>query len=102
LAAISWLLFAFVMTAGYAGNLRAYLMTPDVEEPIETLADVFASGFKWDMFEYGGITNIVASSPEDEQLNKFWRGKEKVKFSSYLYDRVGKNIDFKIPSLYLH
>jgi len=91
LAAVCWLTFAFIITAAYAGNLRAYLMTPDEELPIETMQEIFDSGFTWDMFEFGGITSIVESNPNDEMLQRFWKEKEKASFEIYIYERV-KNI----------
>jgi len=63
-------------------------MTPDEGRPIETLKDVFASGLPWDMFEYGGVANIAAVTPEEDDLKIFWNGKQKVGYSSYIYDRV--------------
>ena len=38
------MLFAFIYTAGYSGNLRAFLMNPEVERPIDSVAAVVESG----------------------------------------------------------
>jgi hypothetical protein len=76
------------MNSMYSGNLRAHLMTPDVEKPIDTLQDLFQSGLPWDIVEYGGIASIMENNPGNLPLVKFWKEKEKARYSDYIYDRV--------------
>ena len=47
-----WLLFAFLITSGYGGNLRAFLMNPILEPPINTLDDMLSSGYPWEQVSY--------------------------------------------------
>ncbi len=49
----SWFLSALIASTAYGGNLRAFLMTPEKEKPIDDLAGLTQSGLTWNMVLYG-------------------------------------------------
>ncbi len=61
----SWMLFAFIYTAGYSGNLRAFLMNPEVERPIDSVAAVVESG----MGKYKLVMGSGRPEPEKTKFN---------------------------------
>jgi len=50
---IAWLLFGFILTSGYSGSLRASLLSPRSDKPVETFAEVIVSGLPWVFPDFG-------------------------------------------------
>ena len=44
-----WLLYGFIITCAYSGNLTAFLTEPGYSAPINTLEEVIQSGLPWGM-----------------------------------------------------
>ncbi len=63
----SWFLSALIASTAYGGNLRAFLMTPEKEKPIDDLAGLAQSGLTWNMVLYG---ETVERDMERSQVSK--------------------------------
>ncbi len=50
-----WTLCAFVLTSGYAGNLKAFLMSPSLTKQINNMQDVLASGLPLRSIEHSPV-----------------------------------------------
>jgi len=83
-----WLIFSFLITASYSGNLRAFLMTPERDKPIESIQDLFESGLNWNSVDYSLVDLIVQNTPDDQKLQEFWKEKEVAEYEDYIYKRV--------------
>jgi len=57
-------------------------MTAEEDLPIETLQDVFESGLPWHITEYGSVVSVIAASPPDSELVKFFNGRDQNLVSS--------------------
>ncbi len=79
-----WLVFAFLATMSYGGNLRAFLLKPQYPEPIETVNDILESGLNWKMVVYGDHfeRHIVKNEP------RLWNGKEVVGYRDFPFEVV--------------
>lgn len=82
------MLIAFVTTAAYGGSLRAFLMAPNLEDPVDTVKDVLDIGLPRQTVLYGEELEDILEKHEDEDLRKFWRGMEPVDFELFPYERV--------------
>ena len=84
----AWMLVSFIVISGYSGTLRAFLISPLVEKPVETMDDVITqTQYPWDYLIYGPV--LFADDP-DPVVQDFWSGAEKLVFPAPLspYDRV--------------
>ncbi len=85
-----WLLFAFLVTAGYGGNLRAFLMNPPLEDPIDTLQKVADSGLPWEMGIYGEDVEMEMARSENPLMKKIWNEKIPVLGEPFAFEKVAK------------
>ncbi len=53
IALVSWFLSALIASTAYSGSLNAFLMSPEMELPIDSLTALAKSGLKWNMVVYG-------------------------------------------------
>ena len=44
----AWLMLAFIISSGYSGNLRAFLLLPEIDPPIGSLTEVVNGDIPWD------------------------------------------------------
>ncbi len=82
------MLYAFIASASYSGNLRAFLSNPSTTEPIGTVEDVLASGLPWNMVLYGEEVESHLSLSPDPTLRRFWDEKEVALHETVPYERV--------------
>ncbi len=85
-----WLLAAFLLTAGYGGNLRAFLMNPPLDDPIDSLEGVLASGLPWEMGIYGEDVEMDMAQSEHPTMKAIWDGKIPVLSEKFGFKRVAK------------
>ena len=64
-----------VIGASYTGNLRAFLITPTLTKPINTLAEVVESGLEWGMVMYGEEEERMMAESTDPVISTIWRDK---------------------------
>ena len=53
IALVSWFLSAPIASTAYSGSLNAFLMSPEMELPIDSLTALAESGLRWNMVVYG-------------------------------------------------
>ncbi len=53
IALVSWFLSALIASTAYSGSLNAFLMSPEMELPIDSLTALAESGLRWNMVVYG-------------------------------------------------
>ncbi len=82
-------MFAFVLTASFGGNLRAYLLKPTLTKTIDDISDIVNSGMPWSMQLYGEELDRQLSNAQDSNLVRFWT--ENVppdSYGDYQYDKL--------------
>ena len=82
------MLFSFILTAGYGGSLRAFLLKPDFNDPIDNMADIVEGALPWNIVLYGvELDNYLETSP-DPVVRQFWEGKTVVEYDDFPFQRV--------------
>ncbi len=82
------MLMSFVTTAGYGGALRAFLMTPNLKDPVDTVERALESGLPRQTIVYGEQIEHMFESHENKNYKEFWRGMEVVGYDPFPYERV--------------
>lgn len=77
----TWMLFCLVVTASYAGNLKAFLTTPAFTTPINTLKEVVDSGLPWGMVLYGEEEEEMMARSTDPVIKTIWNDKYVAEYS---------------------
>ncbi len=108
-----WLLFAFLVTAGYGGQLRSFLLNPgmlkikeyqccmtmnvcpflEFEDSIDTLEKVLSSGIPWEIGLYGEDVEVQMARSEHPTMKAIWDGKIPVINEAFAFQRVSKHFD---------
>ncbi len=83
-------MFTFLLSASYGGNLRAILLSPNVNKPISsTLQAVVDSGLPWSMPLYHDDIDHWLATNTDPTIQKFWKEKEALNsLDEYQYEKV--------------
>ncbi len=84
----AWFLSAFILTASYGGNLRAFLLKPVLTDPVRTVDQLVSSGLPWNAVEYGDWAEKRITQSEDETLKVYWERKNAVPFEDFPFERV--------------
>lgn len=82
------MLYAFIVTASYGGNLRGFLTNPGTTEPINTVKDMVSSELPWNIVLYGEDVEYDLSVSQDPLVKKLWDKKEVVVHQRMPYERV--------------
>ncbi len=96
---MSWYTFALIITAAYGGNLRAYLLKPDMHPAVETISDVVNSGLPWSMVQWGDTLGVSLSLAQDQDTKTFWEDMKSAEYTNFPYEIV-RSIKFKRFSLF--
>ncbi len=92
-----WLWYSFIATASYGGELRAFLLKPKLNSPIDTIMDIVDSGFPWRVVDYGdGMWNNIASLSEFKGIQKFIRDKIEVEYKDFPLEYVSMYIQYAL------
>ena len=72
----SWLLFCFILSSSYAGNLKGNLTKPIYSKEIETKEDIVKSGLPWGftIHETSFFRSFLMSS-DDPVIQTIWKKK---------------------------
>ncbi len=82
------MLMSFVTTAAYGGALRAFLMTPSLKDPVDTVKRVLESGLPRQTIIYGEEIEHMFESHKNRDFKEFWRGMEVVEYDPFPYETV--------------
>ena len=83
-----WLWYSFIVTASYGGELRAFLLKPKLNSPIDTIMDIV---------DYGdGMWNNIASLSEFKGIQKFIREKIEVEYKDFPLEYVSMYIQYAL------
>ena len=85
---MGWLFFCFILSTGYAGNLKAFLTTPSSDQPIRTVRELVDSGLPYNTVLYGESVEVALNQTRDPLLKEFWGGKEVVEYEAVPYEKV--------------
>ncbi len=84
-----WLLYSFVITASYGGNLSAFLLKPEFSQPINKVEDVVSSGLPWSMVLYGEEIESYLEQSEMPVEQKLWEeGKTVIPYEEFPINEV--------------
>jgi len=72
----AWILYCLILSSSYSGNLKAFLTTPGIGLPIDTLKDVLDSGLSWGMVLYGEEEEEMMAESPDPVIQRIWQEKE--------------------------
>ena len=67
-----WLIYCIVISSSYAGNLMAFMTTPSLTSPIDTLKQVLDSGLSWAMVLYGEEEEEMMQKSTDPVIKRIW------------------------------
>ncbi len=76
----------------YSGVLRASLIRPDYERPIESIQDIVKSGLSWKIVLYGSTYETLLKNNPDEFYVRFWKEKETISYNEFPYQTVRTNV----------
>ena len=79
-----------VLSAGYGGNLRAFLMNPSYEEGIDSFAGILTSGLPWEIGLYGEEVEGEMAASTHPVMKAIWDGKIPVNNEPFAYQRVSR------------
>ncbi len=89
LSLLAWLCYSFLITASYGGELRAFLMRPVPQEPIETARDIVDRASGWRAVDYGdGLWQMWRDLPYDG-LEELFEGMEMARYEAFPVEYVG-------------
>ena len=89
MVACEWFIFTFLITSSYSGNLRAFLLKPDLSPPIELLSDIVNSGIPWKVVMYGDLAQSWSSTlMHNDAYRRYWEGKIPLKFTDFPFEVV--------------
>jgi len=87
---LSWLLLCFILGAGYGSNLRAIILKPQKEAPIDTFDELLSSGLPWRMMMFGGYLEKNARENGPPEVRKIMEETVETPLSSIYVDIVSK------------
>ena len=67
-----WYLYALVITASYAGEIRSFFINPPTTSPPDTLDQVVESELGWGLILYGEEEEKVMEASTDPVISKIW------------------------------
>ena len=67
-----WYLYALVITASYAGEIRSFFINPGTTSPLDTLDQVVESELGWGLILYGEEEEKVMEASTDPVISKIW------------------------------
>ena len=67
-----WYLYAFVITASYAGEIRSFFINPGTTSPLDNFEQVVNSGLDWGLILYGEEEEKVMEASTDPIMSKIW------------------------------
>ena len=74
----SWLIYCFIISSAYAGNLKAFLTTKIVSKPINTLEEIINGGLPWKISIISHDDQLVLQETKNPTLQKIWKFREHV------------------------
>ena len=67
-----WYLYALIITASYAGEIRSFFINPGTTSPLDSLGEVVVSGLGWGLILYGEEEEKVMAASTDPVMSKVW------------------------------
>ena len=67
-----WYLYALVITASYAGEIRSFFINPGTTSPLDNLRQVVDSNLGWGLILYGEEEEKVMATSQDPIISKLW------------------------------
>ena len=67
-----WYLYALVITASYAGEIRSFFINPGTTSPLDNLRQVVDSDLGWGLILYGEEEEKVMATSQDPIISKLW------------------------------
>ena len=91
---ICWLLTSLIISAAYTGNLISFMAYPGIEDPINTVDDIIATGIDVEMHNYGGFETASFQATQNPSYKQIWNSKISVKTAGPSMQRVlqGKSV----------
>ena len=88
-----WLWYSFIITASYGGELRAFLLKPKLNSPINSYKDVVDSGLPWKVADYDdGVWEFLAYLNDIDGIQEFVRDKHDVQYKDFPFEYVSKTL----------
>ncbi len=90
----TWMWISLVLSAGFGGNLRAFLMRPRYGDTISSVAQVARGGLPWEMIRYGGAGDAAGRNSKDPDIKGIYARRKLLPFEMYSYARVRRTVTF--------
>ncbi len=91
MSVVIWLWYSFIITASYGGELRAVLLKPVSEAPLELLTDILDSPYSWSFVDYGdSLWHFLAARNEVKGMPEFIEGANLVEYKDFPLEYVSK------------
>ena len=65
-------MYALVITASYAGEIRSFFINPGTTAPLDNLREVVDSDLDWGLILYGEEEEKVMAASEDPIISNLW------------------------------
>ena len=83
-----WIYYALLLTAGYGGNLRAFLLQPMYEDSIDDMQDMINSQIPWEIGLSGENVEVQMAESNHPLMKKVWDEKIEVWYEAIALDAV--------------
>ncbi len=90
---------AFMVTSAYSGTLRAFLISPVLPNPVDTLEELVESGLSWNMVQYFHPLEEALATSDNPAKRKIWEDKVLVPYDAWPYERLKGVYDGKTAML---
>ena len=74
--------------------MRAFLLKPEYEEPIDTLEKVLDSGIQWEIGLYGEDVEVQMARSQHPTMKAIWDGKIPVINEAFAFQRVFRVLNY--------
>ena len=57
-----WMFYCLIISKGYQGVLRSFMIVPVRTKPINQLSEILESGLEWEMISYGAVDETTMAT----------------------------------------
>ena len=70
-----WMFYCLIVSKGYQGVLRSFMIVPVRTKPINRLSEILESGLEWEMISYGAVDETTMATSANPVIRQIWEGK---------------------------
>ena len=80
------------MASSYGGNLRSFLLTPQLSDPIESVKDMVLSTIPWKVTMYGDESQSWNEDHPNPYARVYWADKIELKYQEFPFEVVSAHL----------